>query len=319
MRPASRLRAFGAGLVENLGYKLVALSLSLLLFGLIRGSGDVQRSVDVPLAAVLPAPDRGNDVLLTPLPEKVRVTVRGAASTVGSLRGDDVGPVQLDLREGHRRTVRFSRSMLRMPAGATIVSFTPPVLELEWDTLATRVLPTRATVLGAPVARSRVENLEVEPRQVRVRGPTQALELLDGVHTEAVDVTGLGPGRYERRVALETLREGLSLGVSTTARVSFEVVPEVQRRVFERLAVAAVGMSGVTLRPPVVDVVVRGAPAAVEALLPSQVVPFVPALEGGAPRAPQNAAVQVRPLPDGVTAVEVSPHEVLVTPARGAR
>lgn len=319
MSASTRLRELGARIVDNLGYKLVALSLSLILFAVTRGSGDVQRSVDVPLAAALPPAERGNDVLLTPLPEKVRVTVRGAASAVGSLRGDDVGPVQLDLREGHRRSVRFERSMLRMPAGANIVSFTPPILELEWDTLASRVLPIRPTVLGAPAARSRIERLEVEPRQVRVRGPTQALELLDGVHTEAVDVTGLGPGRYERRVALESLREGLSLGVNTPARVSFEVVPEVQRRVFERLAVTAIGMPNVSLRPPVVDVVVRGAPAVVEALLPSQVVPFVPALEGGVPRAPEHAAVQVRPLPEGVTAVEVSPHEVLVVPAHTAR
>lgn len=309
-----QLRSLGLGLVDNLGYKLTALALSVVLFTMTRGAGDVQRSVDVPLAAALPSPDRGNYVLLTSLPEKVRVTVLGTASTVGSLRGDDIGPVQLDLRDGHRRAVRFDRGMLRMPAGATIVSFTPPTLDLEWDTLSSRVLTVQATVLGTPASRGRVEGLDVAPRQVRVRGPAQALELLDGVHTEAVDVTGLGPGRYERRVSLESLREGLTVGVTGQVRVAFEVVPEVQRRVFERLVVTALGTASVTIRPPIVDVIVRGTPSVVEGLLPSQVVPFVAAIDPGSLRAPQNVTVQVRPLPEGVTAVEVSPHEVLVVP-----
>lgn len=316
LRAQRLVNALRESLAENVGLKLVSVVIAVMLFASVRGAGNVQRSLEVPATYVLPAHMPGNPVVLSTLPDKVRVTVRGAPSALGSLRPDDLGPIQLDLREGRPRYVRLERDAIELPAGATFVSFTPAVLSLQWDTLVERALPLRTTVVGALPPRTRVEHVEVEPAQVRVRGATLYVDPLVTVHTEPVDASGLEVGRYERRIPLEPLRAGVECDNLQGARVSFEIVPVIYERRFERVPVSALGGARAQLRPPVIDVVVRGDPAAVDGLLPSQVVALVDLRALGAVREPTDVQVELRPLPEGVTVSARVPSEVLVVPPR---
>lgn len=294
---------------ENLGLKVVSVVISVGLFAFARGSGTVQRSVDVPLIAMLPTQGDGRPVLLSTLPEKVRVSVRGTSSVVSALRGDQIGPVQVDLRAGRRALVRLSAEMITLPAGATFVSMEPSDLTLQWDVGVTRVLPVRASIVGTLPPRARVLTLDVEPSRLRVRGPALYVEPLVSVHTEPIDTSGLAAGRYERRIALEPPRAGVEYESTAGVRVSFEIVPTVGERRFNALSIAVLGGARVRLRPPVVDVVVRGDPDAVERLTAAQVVPTVD--PGAAPsRGAHPVAVQLRPLAVGLSA-RIEPAEVL--------
>lgn len=318
MSLASRLASARDLVVENFAYKLASLVISVTLFMVFRGAGAVQRSVDVPITAVLPAAYAGNAVLLTPLPERVRLTVRGTPSVVAPLRGDEMGPVQLDLRDGRRRRVDLDRALINLPAGVDFVGFSPASLDLRWDALVTRALAVRASVVGSTAPRTRLGAVTVEPAQVRARGPSEALEAQEFVHTVAVDASGLSPGRYERRVALEAPRNGIEYGAAQV-RVTFDVAPLVGERRFERLPVTvrAVAPRGLRLepRPPVVAVVVTGDPALLAELMPAQIVPVAEAPEAAAGRGVTEARVHVLTLRDGLTAA-VEPAEVLLVPVR---
>ncbi len=313
------LHRLGALARENLGLKLVALVVSVALFSYVHGAGEVQRIVDLPLVVTLPATGVGAPVLLTSLPDKVRLTVRGASSLVGSMRDDDVGVIQLDLRDGHRRSVRLGASRVHLPAGAVFVSLVPDALELHWDVTVARTLPIRASLVGSPSPRLRVDPLavEVEPERVRVTGPSLYADSLTAVHTDLLDVSGLPQGRYERRVPLETLRVELSYDEAPiAARVTFDVVPIVSERRIQDVPVVLMGPVRGSLRPAMVDVTLRGDPVEIERLNPSQVVVAAEitdpqALLHGA----VSARVHVRPLPEGCEVAGVTPGEVLVVPS----
>ena len=131
-----------------------------------------------------------------------------------------------------------------------------------------------------------------------------------------VDASGLPAGRYERRIPLEPPRPGVEFDSAHGVRVTFEIVASVYERRFERLAVTAIGSARVQLRPPVVDVVVRGDPAVVDRLLPSQVVPVVDLSTLQSARAPVSVPVEVRTLPEGATVRSRTPEEILVVPTR---
>lgn len=294
---------------ENLGLKLVSVVISVGLFAFVRGSGTVQRSVDLPLVAMLPEAGDGRPVLLSTLPEKVRLSVRGTSSVVSGLRADEIGPVQIDLRAGRRGLVRLSSEMVRLPAGSEFLSITPAELTLQWDVTVTHVLPIRAAVVGSLPPRARVDGVEVEPARLRVRGPALYVDPMVSVHTESIDTTGLAPGRYERRIALEPPRAGVEYESAAGVRVTFEIVPTVGERRFPAVPVVVLGGGRLRLRPPVVDVVVQGDPDAVEALTAAQVVPVVEAVTAPE-RGPHPLAVQVRPLPHALTA-RAEPAEVL--------
>ncbi len=303
-------------LTENLGLKLVSVVISVMLFSVVRGSGNVQRSIDVPTTYVLPAPVTGNPVLLSSLPDKVRVTVRGSPSVLGPLRADDLGPIQIDVREGRARQVRLRPDQVELPAGAALVSFTPDTIPMQWDTLVERAVPVRTSIVGSLPPRARVANIEIEPSHVRVRGASLYVDPMASVHTEPVDASGLGAGRYERRIPLEPPRSGVEFENAHGVRVTFEIAVTVYERRFENLVVTAVGAPRAQLRPPVVDVVVRGEPSVVDRLLPSQVVPVVDLSDLTPLRAPASVRVDVRPLPEGATAGPRTPAEILVVPAR---
>lgn len=312
LRPSPRLRE---ALTENLGLKAVSLIISVALFVLIQGSGTVQRSLDVPVTYVLPTSEPGHPVLLSALPEKVRLTLRGPPSVVSTLRAEELGAIPLDLRAGSPRTVRLSAEALTMPAGATVVSVAPAAVALQWDQVVERTLPVRATVVGALPARARVERVEAEPAQVRVRGPALYVDPMVAVHTEPLDATGLPAGRYERRVPLESLRAAVQYQTAQGVRVAFQVVQPVYERRFDHLPVLTLGLRAPT-RPPTVSVVVRGDPATVDRLHAEDVVPVVDCASLLPLRAPANGRVDVRSLPEGVTVGAVEPLEVLVIPSR---
>ncbi len=318
MNLASRLGALLAVVRENLPYKIASLAISLWLFMMFRGAGAVQRSVDVPITAVLPAATPGGQLLITPLPERVRLTVRGTPSVVAPLRGDEIGPVEIDLRDGRRRRVDLDPSLVQLPAGADFVSFSPSSLDLRWDTLLTRSLDVRASVVGSTAPRTRIGAITVEPERVRARGPSQVLEAQEVVHTVAVDASGLAPGHYERRVMLETPRNGIDYWPAQV-RVVFDVAPLHGERRFERVAVTVRGAPRSTqhleARPPVVAVVVSGDPELLAELAPSQLVPTVAAPDDGPLRVATEVRVHMLPLRDGISVV-VEPPDVLLVPSR---
>ncbi len=307
-------RRFWLGLVtDNLGYKVLSFALAVLFFVNVKGAGVVTRTVEVPVTALLPRTGTGEPVLLTPLPDSVRVVVRGPGSLIGSLRGDQLGPIQLDLRDARARSLTMEPDYIRLPRATTVVAFQPESIDLRWDAMVSRVLAIRASIVGSPAPRTRLGTATVEPERTRVRGPSTQVDPLESIHTEPIDVTGLAAGRYERRVALES-RPRVELGWSGPARVSFEIVPLVAERRFTQLAVEVVGAVRATVRPPVVDVVVRGDPDAVAALLPSQVVPFV--APDPASRIPEPVRVQVHSIPGGIASSAADPGDVVVTVSR---
>jgi hypothetical protein len=306
--------ALRVAVVENFGLKVLSIVLALVLFGVVHGSGNVQRSLDVPLTFVLPVATIGSNTLLSAMPDKVRVTLRGTPSVLNSLRADDVGPLQVDLRDSHDRMVHLKPSQIVLPAGVSLVSFAPDSIPTQWDVLIERTLPLRASITGTLPPRGRVVHVEVDPPRVRVRGASLYVEPMATVHTDALDATGLGVGRFERRVPIESPRTGVEWDAHG-ARVTFEIVTDVYERRFERLPIAVLG-GRATVRPPVVDIVVRGDPAVVDRLLPSQVVPIVDLGPTGTVRTTATASVDVRPLPEGATVGARYPEEVLVVPAR---
>ena len=66
---------------ENFSLKVLSLVFALLLYSLVHGAQEAQRSLSVSLE-VLPPPESANRVLVSQIPPQVRVTIRGARTVV---------------------------------------------------------------------------------------------------------------------------------------------------------------------------------------------------------------------------------------------
>jgi hypothetical protein len=301
---------------ENIGLKLASLLIALALFGMVRGAGNVQRSMEVSLLARLPASTAGR-VLLTDLPERVRVTVRGAPSVVGGLRSDDLGPVQVDLSDGRSPSVILDSRLFQVPGGVQIVTIQPSSLQLTWDAIVDRDIPIRADLTGTPETGTHLTNPpDIIPPRVHVSGPGLYVDPLGAVRTDPIDITGLASGHYERRVALVSPRPHVRYDQAGGVRVVFDIERQIIERRFDRVTITPVGGGRVELRPSLATVIVRGEPGVVNALDAAQLIPTVEIGDAALLRTGTRMPLHVGELPAGVTLVSAEPTDVIVLPTR---
>ncbi len=104
--------------VENLNLKILSFGFALVLYSMVHGSQDAQRSLLLSVVTLTPHDD--NRVLMTPIPPQIHVTVRGPRQMLDDLRADDIGSVQIDLRNGKETRVTFLPSMVPVPPGVNV-------------------------------------------------------------------------------------------------------------------------------------------------------------------------------------------------------
>jgi YbbR domain-containing protein len=300
-------------LTENVSIKLVALVASIGLFVIVRGTEDAQISIAVDVVALLP-PSGEQRMLTSEIPDQVRVTLRGSRAVLNALRRDGMAPIQMDLRDASSHFYYFEQEEFELPAGATIVQIAPAAVPLTWVDTAERRLRVEPTVSGQVADGLFLTSSSVEPPSLVVRGAASEVNRLEIVRTQSVDVSRLEGGSHSFRVPLMPLPDDVTYVDVVSAVVTVVIDEEEGSRTFRDLDVAVVGGGDVQLRPSAVDVRLNGPRARVEDLHPRRIVPFVDVsgLEPG--RGGQSRPVQLRALPDGMTAI-AEPAEVLVLPA----
>lgn len=261
-------------LTQNVGLKLLSFTCALLLYSLVHGAQDAQRSVSVNLVVLLP-PETARRVLVSPIPPSVRVTLRGSHVALDELHADDIGNVQLDVRDGQEKRVVLDKSLVHVPAGVVVDQVDPPSIDLVWDDLVTRDIPVQVTVAGTPAIGYVVKGVPVaDPQTVRVKGPKTEVQLLQHARADAFDVGGLTEGSYKRSLAIDKPPGVLSYDVGSVS-VILDIQRELAERSFPKLAVAVVGPPKARTQPTDVDVRLLCPPDVVHALRAEQVVPRV--------------------------------------------
>jgi hypothetical protein len=292
-------------LLENLNLKALSLAFALVLYSLVHGSQEAQRSLLLGVVARTP-PESSNRVLVTPIPAQIRVTVRGSRSALDDLHADDIGSVQLDLRGGNETRWTFEPAMIPVPPGLKIEQIDPPAIDLAWEDLIVRDVPVEVGVVGAPARGFVVKGApQAEPRVVRARGPKSEVLVVQRARVDAFDVTGLTEGKYTRQLAVDKPTGRVQLdapSVSATVEIGREVV----ERTFTKVPIAVIGHANAKSQPAEVDVRLACPPEVVRALRPEQILPraqVTAATDHGSDALPVQLAIdqcEVHVTPPGV-------------------
>ncbi|HEX6245405.1 MAG TPA: CdaR family protein [Polyangiales bacterium] len=295
-------------LLENVGLKLFSLVVSIGLFTVVHGSATGQRSLFVPVVAVLPTEASGK-VLVGEIPDTVKVTLSGSQSVLNSI--DRVDAVQVDVSDAPRY-YRFEPQAFRLPAGID-VDVTPPVLTLDWESRAEQRINVRAHFSGMlDPALELEEGVSVSPKSIAVRGPRSKIEALREAPTEAIVLGELGPGTHRKRVALLPLPKHVVTKDATDVMVEFKVEARKEQRRLRKLAVAVLGVEdSVVIRPQHVDVVIAAPERTLAELDPDHVVPTVDLSGKSLGNGVISAPVTLRGV-DTVRVLRIEPSEVLV-------
>lgn len=295
---------------RNLGLKLLALALAILLWLTVAGEHVVERSLRVPLE-FRNIPEALEIVGNTP--DTVDVRVRGASALLSRMQpGEIVAVLDLAAARSGSRLFHIRADEVRAPFGVEIAQVVPATLALELEKSATRTVPIVPATEGEPAPGYVIGRVSSDPPKVEIVGPESRVRQVAEATTEPVSI----------KDAKARVRDGVTVGVIDTsvrlvqpqnAQVTVEIWPApVEHQLAEvpvRYRNLAQGLSA-QLSPRFVHVVVRGAEQALSQVQADSVQTYVDLAGLGAGR--YNLRVQVDPT-ERFGVVAIDPAVVSVT------
>jgi len=320
-------RLLHSAVTDNMGQKLVALLVALVLVTVVRFQEKAERWVDVEVNVRRPAAGSGV-ILANEPPDTVRVTLRGRASVLEAIKDGPIDPVIMDLSEVRKAgafTYYFEPEQFNFAKSAVeILSVSPDSVMMRVERVMTRRVPLRIKLTGTLRQGSQMEaEPEISPTEISVSGPASVVRLLNAMETDAIDIEGLEVGEHSVSVPI-TRTEGLTVS-RKEALVRFKVRWTPGQRMFSGLLVKARGEGGADaeIRPAQVAVSLIGPQIALDRLDPALLAPVVDL--GEAQPEPRReglvrAVVKVTGLPEDIKVKSVVPETVTVRAADvGAR
>src|SRR5262245_23668666 len=295
---------------RNLGLKLLALALSILLWMTVAGEHVVERSVRVPLE-FRNIPEALE--IVGNAPDTVDVRVRGSSALLSRMQpGEIVAVLDLEGARSGSRLFHIRVDEVRAPFGVEVAQVIPSTLALDMEKGAKRRVPIVPATDGEPAPGFVIGRISSDPPTVEIVGPESRVSQVAEATTEPVLI----------KDAKSRVRDGVTVGVADTsvrlaqpqnAQVTVEIWPApVEHQIAEvpvRFRNLSPGLSA-QLAPRFTRISVRGAEETLSQVQADSVQAFVDLAGLGPGR--YNLRVQVDPTARfGVVAID--PAVVAVT------
>lgn len=294
---------------RHFGLKVLSLVLAVLLWFMVAGQKEAERSLRIPLE-FQNIPERLE--LTEEPPSFVDVRVRGPAGSLGQVRvGDVVAVLDLSTARPGRRLFHLTPEEVSAPAGLRVVHVLPSTVALMFETSESKTVPVVPVIEGEPAPGHVVGRVTATPAMAQIVGPSTALQRITEATTEPVMVSG-ARARVRERVNVAVTDESVRLRTAQTAVVTVEIQPAPVEHGVSRVPVRIRNLEPglkCEVRPETIEVVVTGPQEAVRELRGESIPAFVDltALERGS----YNLPVRVEPT-SGFAVTRVTPDQVRV-------
>lgn len=296
---------------ENLGLKAGALGIAILMFSLIHGAEDMERSVYVGVV-VQPPSDARDMILVTEIPDRVRVRLKGSRARLSAIRQENLPPVDVTLKTKAEAQYYFEKEMFDLPTGVSVMQVVPPSLVFKWVPRAIREVPVEVTLAGKlPAGLEWAGEAEVFPETIGVDGPREVVNSMRTVRSMEFDVSELEDGVVQREIPLVGAPANTTFGVQTVV-VTLRVQPKMKERVLSPLRVDAEGVVPRAIRPRAIAARLRGPEAILDQLNPASVLAIVNLSDAPVKTGAVTVPVELRGLPDEVEVLDLEPAMVTV-------
>lgn len=208
--------------VEDLGLKLLALSITLVLW-LAVTDFNKPRTIRTAVQLNFVRPDNMN--ISNETPKTVDVLLTGSRDQLNSIKFLDlVATVDISDNRAGERIIRLStdRVHMELPPGVKIESFQPTTIPIRLEPRVEREIPVEVKLEGKPAEGYELYGTNTQPKTVSVRGPASLVEALKHAPTETISIADRKEGFTASGVAIDIPDHKVDL-LDTTVEVMIEI------------------------------------------------------------------------------------------------
>lgn len=210
--------------LENLGLKIAAVLLSVVLWIFVTSRGQSSISIDVPLEFKnIPS---GLE-MVNHSAKVVSMNIKGQERLIKNITPSDIR-VYVDLSKVKKgESIHYiTRDDMKLPYAITVTNISPSSIKVITEETITKSVKVIPVIIGYPERDYYVKSIEVVPQTVVIKGIGSEVRKVNNIKTESMDITGFN----------KTFTQDLKLDLTgtnirtRTNDVNVKVVIETRRR-----------------------------------------------------------------------------------------
>lgn len=174
-------------LFENLGLKITAVLLSVLLWLFATSRGLSEIALDIPLEF--------RDIplgleLMSHSVKIVSLNIKGQERIIRNMRPSDIR-VFIDLSKAKTGEGVYSinKNTIKLPSTVTVTNISPSYVKVLLEESVTKTVHVRPVIVGTPESGFYVKSISVIPENVVIEGAKSKVTIVDKIKTETLDIT----------------------------------------------------------------------------------------------------------------------------------
>jgi YbbR domain-containing protein len=175
--------------IHNWHIKLLSLALAAILWVYVDNLKERERFFSIPLE-VRNVPS--HHMVSNDLPGTVKVVLKGKESSLALVNEKSLEAYvdfEQRARARSRNIIRVDKESL--PRGVTVKEINPAAVEAEVEVVRRKRVKVVPVIFDEPPFGYQLENVEVEPNDVEIRGPVSLVDSIESVYTVDIDVSGI--------------------------------------------------------------------------------------------------------------------------------
>lgn len=174
--------------IENLGLKIAAILLSIVLWFFVTSRGQSEISIDVPLE--LKNMPQGLE-LVNHGTKTVNLNIKGQERFIKNVSASNVR-VSLDLSKAKRGegTYYINREDIKLPRSITVTNISPPSVRVTTEETAAKTVRVVPVIVGEPRKGFYLKSAEVLPETIVIEGVRSEIAKVGALKTEPLDIAG---------------------------------------------------------------------------------------------------------------------------------
>ena len=290
---------------HNLAWKILSILVAFGIWFVVMSSNSIEITKEVNLNLEVPS----GLTVANEIPDRVSFRLSGSKFFLRTL-ANSLDTIHVDLTKAKTGPAfyRIEKDSLHLPIGVRVLSISPSTINPVLEHLDHRTVPVDVIKKNEVPNGYRLVKLYASPKNVRIKGPRNAIEKISEIRSDPVDLSDI-PTSLKWEIPLRTGHPNVFFDEDTEPRIVAEVEPTGSNFRVAGVPIRVVGTKASALKPDKAALYVNCPPNLIRTLTPDRVKAYVEVPETKSGTYVREVRVD---LPQGVKLVRVVPDRVQV-------